>query len=201
MVYTFLKHLLRLVLSSYFKTIKVTGKENIPTDGPIIFVANHPSTLMDPVVIGSIVKQQIYFLAAAEFMGKGVLKWAMGYLFNMIPVYRTTTQPGKQSKNVGVFDKCYEHLGKHGSILIFPEGISITQKRLSPLKTGTARMVIGAEQRSDIKVQIVPIGLNYTDPHTFQTELFVRIGKPITTDLKELQNIDDDFENNEGQID
>lgn len=185
---------MRLTLSTYFKIIKVTGKENIPTQGPIIFVANHPSTLMDPVVIGAIVKPEIYFLAAAEFMGKGMVTWLMGSLFNMIPVYRPDTLPDKASKNNDVFEKCYAHLAKKGSILIFPEGSSTTEKRLRTLKTGTARIALGTEKNNDLKVQIIPIGLNYTDPHTFQSDLFVSIGKPIYTSDLELSSVTDEFE-------
>ena len=194
MVYVFLKYLLRLTLSSYFKIIKVSGKENIPKEGPIIFVANHPSTLMDPIVIGAIVKPQIYFLAAAEFMGKGILPKIMGSLFNMIPVYRPDTLPNKAAKNSDVFEKCYSHLGDNGSILIFPEGSSVTEKRLRPLKTGTARIAYGTENSTGVKVQIIPIGLNYSDPHSFQSELYVSIGKPIITSSVELNAIQDDFE-------
>lgn len=185
---------MRLTLKSYFKVLKVTGKENIPADGPIIFVANHPSTLMDPVVIGAIVRQQLYFLAAAEFMGKGIITWLMQKLFNMIPIYRPNTLPDKSVKNGDVFEKCFMHLSNKGSILIFPEGSSITEKKLRPLKTGVARIAFGTEKQHDVQVHIVPIGLNYSDPHSFQSELYVRIGKPIlTSDIDALQ-MEDEFE-------
>jgi len=185
---------MRLTLKSYFKVLKVTGKENIPKHGPIIFVSNHPSTLMDPVVIGAIVPPQLYFLAAAEFMGKGIVTWLMQKLFNMIPIYRPNTLPDKSAKNVDVFDKCFRHLSHKGSILIFPEGSSITEKKLRPLKTGVARIAFGTEKQYDVQVQIVPVGLNYSDPHSFQSELYVRIGSPIlTSDIDDLQ-LDDEFE-------
>ena len=194
MVYTFFKYLLRLALNSYFKTLKVSGQENIPKNAPIIFVANHPSTLMDPVVIGALLKPKLYFLAAAEFMGKGIVPSLMSSWFNMIPVYRPDTLPDKAKKNSDVFEKCYAHLAKNGSILIFPEGSSETALHLRTLKTGTARIVLGAEKTSNINVHIIPIGLNYTDPHSFQSDLFVNIGKPILARENELLTPADDFE-------
>ncbi|MGB0424370.1 MAG: 1-acyl-sn-glycerol-3-phosphate acyltransferase, partial [Flavobacteriales bacterium] len=80
-----------------------------------------------------------------------------------------------------MFEKCYQHLNKGGCLLIFPEGNSITEKRLRELKTGVARMAYGAEQQNDFKLglNIVPMGLNYSDPHQFRSDLFVHIGKPI----------------------
>jgi 1-acyl-sn-glycerol-3-phosphate acyltransferase len=185
---------MRLTLKSYFKVLKVEGKENIPKNGSIIFVANHPSTLMNPIVIGAIVPPQIYFLAAAEFMGKGLVSWLMQRLFNMIPVYRPQTLPNKSAKNVNVFEKCFTHLSNNGSILIFPEGSSVTEKKLRPLKTGVARIAYGAKERYDVNVQIVPIGLNYSDPHSFQSELYVRVGESISIFTEYLDKIEDSFE-------
>jgi hypothetical protein len=68
-----------------------------------------------------------------------------------------------------------------GALLIFPEGLSLTEKKLKPLKTGAARIAIGAVMDADflLEVEIVPIGLNYSDPHTFRSDLFVNVGKPI----------------------
>ena len=194
MVYLFLKYLMRLALNSYFRVIKVSGQENIPKEGPILFVSNHPSTLMDPIVIGVFVQHEIYFLAAAEFMGKGLLKFIMEKWFNMIPIYRPSTQPSKSVNNKLIFEKCFSHFKSRGSILIFPEGTSVTQKRLLPVKTGAARMVLGAEKDGSPSIAVIPIGLNYSDPHTFQSELFVSIGKPIYTAELGLDVMNDEFE-------
>jgi glycerol-3-phosphate O-acyltransferase/dihydroxyacetone phosphate acyltransferase len=185
MIYQFLKYLFKLTLESFFRVLRVRGHENIP-DGPVIFVANHPSTLMDPVIIATILKRPVYFLAAAEFMGKGWVTIFMQKFINMIPVYRPDTLPGEAKKNADVFFKCFEHLGKDGSILIFPEGSSITQRKLRPLKTGTVRIALGAEEDTGKTINIVPIGLNYSNPHQFRSVCFVSIGKPINSKIKEL---------------
>ena len=55
-------------------------------------------------------------------------------------------------------------------------------------------MVLGAEKDGSPPIQIIAIGLNYSDPHTFQSELFVNIGKPISTANLNLDAIEDDFE-------
>ena len=39
------------------------------------------------------------------------------------------------NKNEETFIKCYEHLENGGAILMFPEGISITERKLKPIKT------------------------------------------------------------------
>ncbi len=191
MIYQFLKYLFKLTLETFFKVFRVTGHDNIP-DGPVIFVANHPSTLMDPVVIATILKRPVYFLAAAEFMGKGLVTKFMQAFLNMIPVYRPDTLPGEAKKNADVFYKCFEHLGKDGAILIFPEGSSVTQRKIRPLKTGSVRIALGAEAESGKTVNIVPIGLNYSNPHQFRSECFVSIGKPLNSKMDALKNSSSD---------
>lgn len=184
MLYTFFKIIFKLGLRGYFKKVKVSGLENIPAAGPMLFVANHPSTLMDPIVVGAIVPPALHFLAASEYMGNKFTQRLLGNLFNMIPVYRKTTTPSKTGNNMAIFERCFEHFKKDGSILIFPEGNSVTENRLRPLKTGAARLAYGAIEHiaEDKNVAIVPVGLNYTDPHLFQSQLFVKIGQPIYPD-------------------
>jgi ABC-type tungstate transport system substrate-binding protein len=99
----------------------------------------------------------------------------------MIPVYRPTTRPGETHKNQHMFSACFAHLAERRSLLIFPEGVSITERKLKPLKSGVARIARGAELKAGKKadIKIVPIGLNYSSPHQFRSELYVNIGKPI----------------------
>lgn len=189
MLYQFLKYLFALTIDSYFRVFKCTGKENIPKNGPVIFVANHPSTLMDPVIIATILDEPVHFLAAAEFMGKGWVTKFMQRFLNMIPVYRPNTLPNEASKNADVFYKCFEHLGKDGAILIFPEGSSVTGPKLRPLKTGAVRIALGAEEVIGKKVKIVPVGLNYSNPHQFRSELYISIGQPVDSDIGELVGV------------
>ncbi|HZX74656.1 MAG TPA: lysophospholipid acyltransferase family protein, partial [Cyclobacteriaceae bacterium] len=183
MLYKFFKWIVRLTLHSYFRKIVITGYHNIPSNGPVIFVANHPSAFMDPMVVGSTIDSSIHFLAAAEFFGKGIKSWFYQKQLNMIPVFRPTTLPGETYKNEEVFSKCFELLGRGGSILVFPEGNSVTEKRIRKLKTGVARMALGTTEftKGAVHVVVVPIGLNYTNPHRFQSEVFVKIGQPIST--------------------
>src|SRR5205085_1767241 len=83
--------------------------------------------------------------------------------------------------NDEVFSKCFEHLKNKGAILIFPEGVSLTNRQLKKIKTGTARIAFGAEAGNDFNlgVKIISIGLNYSDPHSFHSDLFINIDESI----------------------
>lgn len=136
---------------------------------------------MDPIVIATSIQEKVYFLAAGEYMGKGIKFWFMNRFLNMIPIYRPETMPGQTQQNAAIFEKCIEHLNKRKTIIVFPEGVSSTEKRILPLKTGVARIARATELANDLKaeVKIVPIGLNYTNPHKFRSDLYVNIGEPI----------------------
>lgn len=179
MLYSFLRFLMRITVRVFFRSIHVSGKDNIPDKAPLIIVANHPSTFMDPIIIATILKRKIFFLAKGEVFNSRFAKWLLPK-FNMIPVYRKQDNPDELHKNEETFDKCFEHLENGGVILIFPEGTSITERKLRKIKTGAARIALGAEAKNNFQlgVKILQIGLNYSDPHAFRSDLMVRIDKP-----------------------
>ena len=37
----------------YFVDVQVEGADNVPREGPVVFAANHPNSLMDTVLLGS----------------------------------------------------------------------------------------------------------------------------------------------------
>jgi len=180
LIYNFLRFLLSIAVRVYFKSITVKKSSDIPDEGPMIIVANHPSTFLDPIVIGLQMRQRLSFLAKAEVFKSKFAKWLLPK-FNMIPVYRKQDDASLMHKNEETFERCYEHLAKKGTIIIFPEGISLTQRKLEKIKTGAARIALGAEAANGYKlgVKILTVGLNYSNPHQFQSHLFINIDKPI----------------------
>src|SRR5918996_136549 len=75
-----------------------------------------------------------------------------------------------------------------GTIGICPEGVSHNEPRLKPLKTGAARIALGAASTgSQLDVKIVPVGLYYTEKTTFRSSALLRFGEPITVKPVELE--------------
>jgi len=187
MLIAVLKFLMKLTRIGFFKKITIRNKEIIPKEGPLMILANHPSTFMDPIVISTILKREVFYLAKGELFKSKFANWMLPKL-NMIPVYRKQDDPNQMDKDKDTFKKCFEHLEKGGAILMFPEGTSITERKLRPIKTGAARIVLGAEERNDFNlgVKVITIGLNYENPHRFNRTLFVNIDEPIEAgDFKE----------------
>lgn len=193
MLYRSLKILISIAIRAYFRKIRVRNLELIPTDAPLLFVANHPSAFMDPLCIASNVKQELHFLVRGESFQNPVSRFVYGRV-NMIPVYRASETPDEVHKNKDIFAFCFKHLAKSGSIIIFPEGSSKTEPRLRPIKTGAARIALGADAEHDFKlgVKIIPIGVNYSDSHSFRSNLFLNIGEPI-----EMSEYEEAYKNDE----
>ena len=194
MIYRILRFIFRLSLNAYFRRQHIVGQNKVPQEGALIFVANHPSAFMDPLAVGLAVHRELHFIAAGEYVGKGLKGKFFQNQLHMIPVFRPNTMPGETHKNKEMFEQCYAHLGQEKSLLIFPEGNSITERRLRSLKTGVARMAIGASKAHPEMppVRIVPVGLNYSDPHQFRSDLYVQIGDPI--DIEDYLKMEDERE-------
>ena len=180
MIYSFLKILMRTTVRIFFRSITIQNKNLIPAEGPLLVLANHPSTFLDPIVIATLLDRKVYFLAKGELFRSGFAKWFLPKL-SIIPVYRKQDDPSQMSKNQDTFKKCFEHLEKGGAILMFPEGISITERKLRPIKTGAARIVMGAEAQNDftLNAHIVTIGLNYANPARFNKDVLLNVDEPI----------------------
>ncbi len=192
MLYYLIRLLFRLSNRVFFKTLQVKGVENIPEKGPLFIVANHPSAFMDPIVIATTSKRPLYLIAKGAIFQSKFSKWFLPK-FNVIPIYRADETPGQGTKNKDVFKQCYSHLAKGGAILIFPEGVSLTERKIKKIQSGTARICFGAEAENDFKlnIKIVAAGLNYSDPHKFHSDLFINIDKPIlVSDYYELYKQD-----------
>lgn len=186
MIYKALITLFSLSVRVFFSSFKIKGKENIPTKRPLLVVANHPSTFMDPIVMAVAMKRKVHFIAKGSAFKSRFAKWILPK-FNMIPIYRKDFEPGEMHKNEETFEKVYEILEQGGAVIIFPEGISITDRILKRLKTGAMRMALNVEARNDFKlgVQILPLGLNFSNPHQFRSKVEIRIGEAI--DVKKYQ--------------
>lgn len=180
MLYLVLKLILRTGLWVFFRRFVVRNRHLMPTRGPLLVVANHPNTFMDPIVIASLLPQQVYFIAKSTVFSSPLHNWLLNRM-NLIPIHRREDKPGSAVDNEDAFKASYRALAAHKTLLIFPEGTSFNERRLRKLKTGTARMALGAVAHlpAGTELQILPVGLNYSDPTRFRGDVFVNVGKPI----------------------
>ncbi|MGE5359534.1 MAG: lysophospholipid acyltransferase family protein, partial [Bacteroidales bacterium] len=170
--------LVRLALRIFYRRIVYVGLDGVPASAPVLFVLNHPNALVDPLFVLDAVRRPVHFLAKAPLLRVpvfGRLLRACGVL----PVFRR--QDGADTRlNDETFRECHRVLARGESVAIFPEGTTHSDDVLRPVKTGAARIVLGAEALADFRlgVQVVPVGLQYEAKQTFRSDVTVWFGEP-----------------------
>lgn len=164
---------LRFCMRVFYRRIEMVRMDRVPADGPVIFAVNHPNGLVDPLFLICFAPRPVSFLAKAPLFGYPFIGWFVRQ-FESIPVYR------KQDKTTGTnaetFAAARAILNRGGSIAIFPEGTTHSDPQLRELKTGAARIALGANLAS---MTVVPTGIYYTAKHRFRSNALVVFGEPI----------------------
>ena len=177
--YNLLKYWIKAGLYCYYGKIKISGKENVPKDLPVMFLPNHQSALIDVLVLAVDCNRKPWFLTRSDVFKKPTLKKFFNYL-QMIPIYRIRDGRESLKNNDAVFTQCAELLEKNEAILMFPEANHNLKRRVRPLSKGFTRILFGTLNRSpNLDIQIVPIGLNYKDAKGFPDHIAINFGMPI----------------------
>ncbi len=183
MGYRLVRWFARLLVSLFYRRVETVGLDRIPASGPLILTANHQNALIDPMLILAATSRRLLTLAKAPLF-RSPLFGPLLRLVGALPVQRQQDPGSDMAKNEAMFRSVIAAIGRGGSILLFPEGLSQPKPTLMPLRTGAARMLLGAERVAGggLGVTLLPIGLVYHEPSTFRTgwALFL-VGKPVAT--------------------
>jgi glycerol-3-phosphate O-acyltransferase / dihydroxyacetone phosphate acyltransferase len=179
-LYWVLIRFLRLVNLLYFVDIRSVGREQVPDRGPVIVAANHPSSILDSILLATQIRRPINYLARSGLFRFPVLSTVFRWL-GAVPIYRPHEVKDYAVRNVAVFDKVFELLEQGGCVGVFPEGRNSPPTQIGPLRKGTARMALGAEARNDFQMGlvIVPVGVNFENRDFLMATVLLRFGAPI----------------------
>ncbi|HEX8253986.1 MAG TPA: lysophospholipid acyltransferase family protein [Thermoanaerobaculia bacterium] len=165
----------RMCVRIFFRRIEMLGMERVPR-GAVVFAVNHPNGLVDPLFLLCFAPAPVSFLAKAPLFGYPLIGWFVR-AFDTIPVYRK--QDNTSGSNEETFSRARAVLQHGGSIAIFPEGTTHDDPRLRELKTGAARIALGANVTA---LTVVPTGIYYTAKHLFRSSALVIFGEPIAVE-------------------
>ncbi len=124
-IYKFsLKGLQNLLLPFWVPVLQ--GLENVPRDGPLILVCNHP-TVLDGLVLGSVLPRKVRFLVSTEPLKVPLVGWWLRAL-GFIPVGR----------GQGAMDRTLEALRAGDCVGFYPEADPTHCYELQPFHKGVA---------------------------------------------------------------
>ncbi|MEY4204998.1 MAG: hypothetical protein RL013_2702 [Bacteroidota bacterium] len=180
-LYQFFRIFAFIGLRVFYRRRMVLGRENLRFSGPAIVVVNHPSTIMDVFNVCVEIRQSCYFLANYSLFKHPVSNWILRRMY-CIPVKRKEDLPdGADRNNSEALDQSVRHIQNGGVLFIAAEGVSWMDRVVRPFKTGAARIALGAEHRTDwqLDVKLIPVGLSYSAPDQFRSDVIVHFGKPV----------------------
>lgn len=162
-------HYFSIAAFNLLSDFKIEGQENLPSEGPLLVVANH-FCFVDPVAVVRIAPWPLEFVGGAEFPHAPDIVQSLPKLWGFYPLHRGTASRYAL--------KAAESILKQKGILgIFPEGGNWAEV-LRPARPGTAFLA------SRTGAKILPIalyGLNDIFPIRLGKRpiIHVKIGKPF----------------------
>ena len=176
----------RAIMETWFREISTVDVDTLPEDGGIIYTAWHPGGLIDPMLMMAALPGGLTFTAKSTLFKIPVLSRIMKWI-DVQPVEREqdgVASPEERKKaNSKLIDTLAELVANGERIAIFPEGMSHTESYAVELKTGAARILLEAHRRAVAKGKptpnIVPIGLHYSDQHSFRERVSLQINRPL----------------------
>jgi len=177
----------RLVVRIFYRELEITGLENVASNNGLILCANHVNALVDVVVLQASTDKNIRPLARSGLFANPFLSIILN-LIGAVPIFRRNDPGTDPSKNKDSFSKCYELLDQNETIIIFPEGQSHSDPHINKLKTGAARIALGAISTNGKQPAVIPVGLTFSRKGKFRSDVLVQYGETI--DLSSPKSLD-----------
>ncbi|NMA55486.1 MAG: 1-acyl-sn-glycerol-3-phosphate acyltransferase [Firmicutes bacterium] len=146
LIYKICAKIIKLYLG-IFKQLKISGQENIPSEGPVIIVANHISA-WDPPVVAVACPRQVHFMAKHELFTNPLLRWVFTKL-GAFPVKRHV--PDRKA-----YKYALTILRDNRVLGMFPEGTRSKSGELNPAEQGAALLALRTQ------ATLIPAGIKGT---------------------------------------
>ena len=160
----------------FHRSIEMIGRQRIPTDKPVLIVANHANGFVDPILVAALLRRLPRFLGKAA-LWKVVVARPFLALAGVLPVYRAS-DGDRPTGNRSTFAASTHELSLGATVAIFPEGTTGDRGGLDRIRTGAARIALGALGEVPDLV-LVPIGLAFESRVETRPRAVVMVGQPI----------------------
>ena len=178
----FLKNIAGLTTRLLYRRVSVAQSYRATSQGPQLGVANHFGGFADALVLIHALDRVPRFIARDVIWRYPIARQLMNFA-GAIPVHKPEDSASSGSvRNDQMFGSTYRALGEDDLVVIFPEGITVDDPAIAPIKTGAARIALGARANGVAGIEIVPSGIHYEDKAVLRSKIYVHVGAPIELD-------------------
>ncbi len=175
--YRFIRGLLRLGLRAYFRDIETHGADQVPRDGPVVFIANHHNGMIDPFLLIAASPRPVTFIAKAPLFRIPVLGWILRAL-HAIPAARQQDTGYSREQNEALYAAAGGMLAEGRAVGLFPEGKSHVDPTLAGFKHGASKIAFeAAATGAPVRVQLV--GIHFEVTRGFRGRVLLQFGPTV----------------------
>lgn len=171
-----------------YRSVEVHETYRATATGAQLGVSNHFGGFADPLILAHALDRVPRFIARDVIWRYPIAKQMMNFA-GAIPVHKREDKGPKG--NDQMFRSTYQALEDGDLVVIFPEGITVDDPAIAPIKTGAARIALGARASGVTDIEIVPTGIHYEDKATLRSKVFVYVGDPLDLDAEILSRVGD----------
>lgn len=190
--YRFVRRLTKTALGFYYRSVEVEGRRNLPKTGPVLLLANHHISMVDPLLLIAASRRPVQFIAKAPLFRVPILSFFLRRL-GCIPAYRSQDPGYQKEKNLDLYQSVAEAFRSGGAVGIFPEGRSHEDPSLGEFKHGAAKMALEAEAASgfSLGLRVLLVGIHFERTRLFRGRVLVTLASPMTLEgFRELHAAD-----------
>jgi glycerol-3-phosphate O-acyltransferase / dihydroxyacetone phosphate acyltransferase len=176
--YAVVRVIARFWIWFFFERVEIQYPERVPRVGPVLLCINHPNNLIDSLLVGSVLRRKVHYLASSALFRHPLVARFLVAL-EAIPVHRMADDPDKVDRSLAMFAACGEAFDRGRLIAIYPEGATHSEAHLRRIKTGAARIALGYEAHTPGRLTVVAVGLSFEARQRFRGRVLVSFGEPV----------------------
>ena len=174
-----IKKFVSWAVAALYHRVEVRQAPGLTESGPQLANASHFGGFTDPLLLIYTMDRVPRFIARDviwKFIGaKQVMNWV-----GAIPIHKP--EDGGRDSNDTMFASTYHALHDDQLVTIFPEGITVDDPSIASIKTGSARIALGARAAGVQGIKLLSAGIHYENKAALRSEVFIDIGWEMDLD-------------------
>lgn len=174
-------------VAALYHRVEVRQAPDLTASGPELVNASHFGGFTDPLLLIYAMDRVPRFIARDVIwkipIARSIMNWVRA-----IPVHKP--EDGGKASNDEMFSSTYEALREGDLVTIFPEGITVDDPAIAQIKTGSARIALGARADGVSGIRLISAGIHYENKAALRSDVFVDISGVFDLDRFVADNVE-----------